>query len=180
MLVLSSKTKTIFSNEWLSLKDKGGYIFAHESRCHGHIVAVLGWRKKKEMEILGRFEDCPAHDNGISLSSLTGGIEEKGDWDAMSLKFAQQELREEAGIEVDKDRFVSLGTIRPLKSSDAIIHLYSIELPDEEPVEDPEGDGSQGEVGAYCEWVSLEDAIDCKDPLVHSAILRLKNAGTNK
>jgi len=170
------KSKVVFETDWISIKQIDDYFFMHEKRCNGHIVAVLGWKGEKERpDILGRFEICPAHQDGKQLCSLTGGIDEKeNSWDDAALNFAQEELEEESGISVKKDRFVDLGTVKPSKAADTIVHLFSIDLPDEEPIKNPKGDGSKGEKGAYCKWISFDEAIGCKDPLMHVMILRLK------
>lgn len=167
MLKISTiKEKILFSNEWVSLREKDGYSYLHEDRCNGEIVVVLGYRNQ---EVLGRFEKTPCHSNKTELTSLTGGVEEGNS----PKETAKMELEEEAGIKAELSRFKELGTLRPTKSSDTTVYIFAIELKeDEEPVENPEGDGSEGEKGAYCEWVSLKEAINCKDPLVHAAILR--------
>ncbi|KKN06102.1 hypothetical protein LCGC14_1080610 [marine sediment metagenome] len=173
MLTISStKDLTVYKNKWLSVKKTpDNYYYVHEERSKGHLVAVLGWRGK---EILGRYERCPAHSQKIELCSLTGGIDSrKSNWQQAALHYAQKELEEESGIKVSQNRFVSLGTVKHSKSADTIVHLFSIELIKEEPVENPKGDNSEGEKGAYCKWVSLKEAIDCKDPLVHAMILMI-------
>ncbi len=137
------------------------------------MITIIIRTKKDVLEILGRYEICPAHDDGMKLCSLTGGIDEnKNGWSKSSLIFAQKELEEESGINASKDRFVSLGTVKPSKSADTIVHLFAIELKTELPVKDPKGNGSLGEQGSYCKWISLEEAINCKDPLVHIMLLR--------
>lgn len=174
--ISSTRGSTVYKNKWLSVKrTPDDYYYVHEERSNGHLVAVLGWRGKNNMEILGRYERCPAHSQKIELCSLTGGIDShKDSWQQSALNYAQKELEEEAGIEVPKNRFVSLGTVKHSKSADTIVHLFSVELPKEEPVKNPKGDNSIGERGAYCKWVSLEEAISNKDPLVHAMILRLE------
>lgn len=172
----SSKTKTLFETEWLSLKENpDGFIFVHTERGDGHSVAVLGWREDYNgLKILGRFEPSSAHgDKENKLVSLTGCMEERfGTIEETALKYAVQELEEEAGIKVGKKRFVSLGTIRPSKSSDTTMHLFSVELPVEEPLDNPKGDGTKNEKGTYCKWVSLDEIIASKDPVLHCLVLK--------
>lgn len=178
---VKNNSKTLFKTDWLSVKEtKDGYIYVHEERMFGHGVAVLGHRTIKQkklsgtipkLEILGRFEICPPHGDEIELCALTGSVEEQYS-DEIGLKYAKSELFEEAGIKADIEQFKSIGTIRPSKSSDTTIHLFSIELNGEEPSEESPGDGSDNEKGTYCKWISLEDAIECKDALVHAMILR--------
>jgi len=172
---MEKEDETLFKNEWISVKVKDGWFhYCHNEKIDGHGVAVLGWRNSGDtLEILGRYENCPSHEDDIALCALTGGIDDKKG-EASALTYAQKELEEESGISVSKDRFKSLGTVRPNKQSDSTAHLFEIELPDEEPAKNPKGDGSTGEIGAYCRWVSSEEAINCKDPLVHVMMLRLR------
>lgn len=158
-------TKQLFNNKWISLHDIDGYVFSHETRCNGNIVAVLGYKGDK---FLGRFENTPSHSDDIELCSLTGGID-KGNTPTQT---AVIELEEEAGIKKEEKDFKSLGTVRPSKSSDTTVHLFAIDCNDVE-IGEIKGDGSEGEKGSYCKWVTKEELINCKDPLVHTMLLRL-------
>jgi hypothetical protein len=66
---------------------------------------------------------------------------------------------------------VALGTVRPSKSTDTIVHLFGVDVAGKKQSK-PEGDGSDGEKDAYVEWISVEDGIKCKDPLVATMIAR--------
>lgn len=170
LMKYASEDKTLYENDWLSLKETNdGYIYSYESRSDGKLVAVLGF--KSDGKYLGRYERNPAHKDDIALCALTGGV----DKDVKDIKdMALQELEEESGIKADKDELIDLGTVRPSKSADTTFYLFGINLDDYE-IGEAKGDGSKGEEGSYCKWVSKDDLINCKDPIVHVMILRLDN-----
>ena len=57
--------KILYDNEWLQLKTTDeGYVYSHESRCNGHIVAMLVTDPSRKDPILGRYERTPAHHPG--------------------------------------------------------------------------------------------------------------------
>jgi 8-oxo-dGTP pyrophosphatase MutT (NUDIX family) len=137
----------------------------------GKFVAVLGYRRvgRDAWEYLGRVEKCPPHQDGFALCALTGGIEK----DEEPLQAAIRELKEESGITSDKLK--PLGTIRPSKMSDSTGWLFAVDLTDE-PDQDKyagKGDGSKGEEGAYCKFISYKDGISSKDPILATMIARL-------
>jgi 8-oxo-dGTP pyrophosphatase MutT (NUDIX family) len=177
-----AKITEIFNNKWLSVKKKtmdngGEYVYAHAPWCGGEGVSILPFRNVEteggffHPEFLGRFEICPAHSNDIELCSITGGMDKEGESPAFT---ARRELIEEAGYEAPVENFVYLGTVRPSKSSDNTTHLFGINL-DKPAVKEVEatGDGTLGEEGAYCDWVSVERLADAKDPLLHTMFTRL-------
>lgn len=169
-----SKSKTLFQTEWLSLRDVDGYVYSHEEKGQGHTITVLGWRKRNKIEILCRFEICPAHgDNSNVLHSLTGLMEDT----TMPLKercvyYAQKELLEEAGIGSKKNKFEHLIDIRPSKSTDTVVHCYSVELDQEEPIEKPLGDGTKREEGSFCKWLPI-DKIETTDGILLASLFEL-------
>jgi hypothetical protein len=88
-------------------------------------------------------------------------------------QIAIEELEEEGGFKAMADQVLDLGILRPSKGSDTVQHIFAIDMDQEGIVPcEATGDGTQGEVGAYCKWVSFMDAVGCKDPLVHAMILR--------
>lgn len=155
--------KVLYENKWVSLMETpDGYVYSHETRCKGHTVSVMVVNSKAE-KILGRFEMTPAHGPQTKLCSITGGVEHD---DPVST--ALHELEEEAGIVVTADKLISLGTVWQSKSADTVVHLFCIEY--DGPINrNPAGDGSAGEVGSTVEWVSVDDAIACGDPLMAAA-----------
>ena len=125
-----NKEKTLYSNEWLSLISKptpgGDYIFSHETRCNGSIVAVLPYfRHGLDSWKYGiRLEITPSWSMKPSKSSLTGAVDDG----ETPVESAVRELKEEAGITCKKEDMKSLGTCRGTKSSDTIYHLFAIDV----------------------------------------------------
>ena len=166
-------------DEWLQLrKSPDGYTYAHEIRCHGQIVAVLVFRTDtEEMPILGRYERNPAHrdmsramdyyDIPLALSSITGGVEEG----QCPCETAIMETGEEAGYRITEDQLIELGSVRTSKGMDTTVHLFAVDVTGMEQGE-AKGDGSQGEEEAHTEWISIDDAVGSKDPLLATMIAR--------
>jgi len=169
------KGKKLCGDEWLSLmKMKCGYTYMHEERCDGKIVAIFVYTKKDGYidKILGRYEETPPHDDGIALASITGGVEKGQE----TIDTALMELKEEAGITAEEKDLVYLGDVKPSKAADTVISLYAIDMTGkEDTMEDPKGDGSEGEKEAYVEWIDVLEMINAKDPLLHTMFLRLTN-----
>jgi len=165
--------KTIFKNEWLSLKDLNGYIYMHQEKSDGKAIAVLIYRSNKEKPICGRFERVPCHFDGITLCALTGMVENND-----FINTAIKEIFEEAGIICTKNELIDLGTIKNSKASDTVTQLYALDVKDRNIDNDAAiGDGTEGEKDAYCEWVSYKDAVNCKDPLMATLIKRAEITG---
>jgi 8-oxo-dGTP pyrophosphatase MutT (NUDIX family) len=167
-----SKIKTLYDNEWLSLKEVDDYIFSHESRSNGRLVSILVYTLKngKVDKVLGRYERCPAHRDGIALTSITGGVE-----DGKIRRTAVQELFEEAGYEAEPEDLQFLGTTRPSKSADTTMYCFAFNGTGRKRRRNSIGDGTKGEEGAYCDWISADKAIHCKDPHMCVMLLRLEN-----
>ena len=166
---MDNKDKTLWENEWLSIKQKDGwYTYMHQEKSDGKAIAVLGYSEDPFM-VLGRYENTPCHGDGIALSSLTGMVDPGEDF----LDAAVREFGEESGLDANKEDFIELGEVRPSKASDTIIKLYAVKIDYVEGKTSGEGDGTQGEEGAYCKMVSSKEAIDSKDPMLCTAILRL-------
>lgn len=170
------KVEVLYRDDNLSLMCKDGwYVYAHMTRSDGALVAVLVFRKSEEsksahsFEILGRYENCLPHEDGFSLTSITGGVDEG----LSPEEAAVEELYQEGGYEADAKDLINLGTCRPSKQEDTLCYLYGFEAGDRERRTDSIGDGTIGEEGAYCKWVNGEDAVGCKCPLVSQMLLRL-------
>lgn len=160
--------KLLLENKWLSvLETPDGYVYSRESRCGGVIVAVLVYDMVSQ-RVLGRFERTPAHgpEAKIALASITGGCENND-----PVATAILELKEEAGIAAPVGALESLGRVRPSKSADTWVYLYALNGTGIQRGE-AKGDGSLGEQGAYCDWVSVERAILCDDALFSVLLLR--------
>jgi len=163
--------ETMWEDQWLAirqLKGEHSYTYSHENKCDGIGVAVLVY-KTDPFLIAGRYENCPPHRDGIALCALTGQY----DNDSESLEeCAAREVLEESGIKCEAQELQSLGTIRPSKSSDTTIHMFALDAKDRE-LGEATGDGTKGEEGAYCHWVTVDEAATCKDPIMASLIARL-------
>ena len=172
--------EVIGGDEWLQLrKSPDGYTYAHEVRCQGTIVAVLVFRTDDEnAPILGRYERNPAHRDmeapdfdyealPFELASITGGLEP----DQCPVETAVMEVQEEGGYLVDKEKMIDLGIVRPSKGMDTTMYLFAVDVTGMQQG-DITGDGSEGEQGAYAEWISVGEAVSCKDPMMATMIAR--------
>lgn len=135
-------------------------------------MAVQGFasgRPEADPAFVGRMEKCPAHsDDDMTLCALTGGME----GGEPPLSAAIREFEEESGIQADPGKFIYLGTTRPSKAMDTVVYLFGVDATGKE-MGTAQGDGSSGEAGTYCHWVTADDLIKCKDPLTHTMLLRL-------
>lgn len=182
-------TEILFENKWLMVKkaligdDKGNkvgeYIYQHAPWSNGEGVAILLYQdvhfqgdaeKSTERQYFGRYEICPAHSDQPELCSITGGMDKKGE---SPIATAIRELEEEAGYTTTPGNLHILGTVNPSKAADTTMHLFAVKVGDCDKVE-ATGDGTVGEAGSYMKWVSEEQAVFCKDPLVATMIQRLK------
>lgn len=182
-----SKIKTLFENHWLSLKEKtldngSTYVYAHAPWSGGSGVAILPFRQKLvnpawnyyEAEFLGRYEICPAHSDDIELCSITGGMDKDGESPVFT---AMRELIEEGGYEVPIENIVYLGEVKPSKASDTTNHLFAVDLDKGCKEVIATGDGTVGEEGAYCNWITTKELVFAKDPLLQAMYARGKMKG---
>jgi len=159
---------------WVSLYRIGSYVYSHETRSDGKIVAVLGYLRKHPQFVLGRFEATPCHGNKIELVSLTGGVERNS-----PLHSARKELYEEAGYNLLAEKFISLGTVRPSKSQDTVVFLYAVPINKGKPYMKCRGEGDEEDKkdddfkDHYCQFVHWTDAIASSDPLLVTLTVRL-------
>ena len=168
--------KTLFENKFIStFETDEGYVFSHDSRCNGQIVAILPFIPDP-LQFLIRFEVTPCHQNGeIYNSSITGGVE-NDDVEETAI----QELEEEAGLIAEKFELINIGIIYPSKSQDTVIHLFGLDITGKE-IGEAMGDGSLFETLAYCKLSSnIDDIISSKSPLNHVMLLRLMRLGKIK
>jgi hypothetical protein len=71
------------------------------------------------------------------------------------------------------ENIISLGTVKPSKASDNTTHLFAVDLDIGAKKVVATGDGTLGEEGSYCNWISVGELLDAKDPLLHSIFSRL-------
>jgi hypothetical protein len=172
-----SQIKTLFENKWINVIEKttennGKYIYSAHPWCNSIGVAVLGYMNIFHvLHVLGRYEICPAHSDEVELCALTGGYDNSNKYTVVQC--ALNELREEGGYIVTEDQMIYLGSVKPSKSSDLIIDLFAVDLNNIKR-QNAESDGTLGEVGSYCNWISGKEAIKSKDPLLSVMIGRLK------
>ena len=175
--------KTLCSNKWISLKEIQspqhgimGYVYSHETRCNGHIVSFLPYRKVEKTftittEFLVRCETTPCWEMIPIMSSFTGGID-KGD---SPTDCVIKELKEEAGIIITDEKVISLGLSYGAKSSDSTYHLFAVDVTNcavgELTFE------SELEKTSYNKWIT--ESLFCQtafmDPFVYVLKARLDN-----
>lgn len=173
---------TVHETPWLSLKkvvalERGikGYVYSHETRCQGVIIAVLPYRRtEKGIEFLIKSEVTPCWSLQPVQSALTGGWE-----GGMPVEDAQRELEEESGYTVNAGQFIPLGECYASKSSDTRYQLFSVDLTGVER-KPHEGDGSLLELTAESLWKTEEELLWVQDAQVHVMLHRLKALRLNK
>lgn len=159
----------LYENKWLQLRETSdGYVYAYEAKGRGEGVGVLAYRWRGEVaQIAGRYERCPCHRDGFALCALTGQAEPN----EKPVETAVRELKEEAGIDAKVGEMQPLGSVRPGKQTDTTLYLFGIDVGSRD-IGPALGDGTAGEVGAYCRWVSLIDACLSKDPVLVTMAVR--------
>jgi 8-oxo-dGTP diphosphatase len=162
--------KILYETPYLSLIERDGwYYFATIPGSIGG-VAILLYRRNNDKSILGRYEICPAHDDKKPvLTAIAGGIEE-GD---IPLGTAVKESYEEAGYKLNSEDFIDLGQCNLSTNQDTIIYLFAADVTGKSRGDAP-GDGTRGEVGSYCNWVTAREAVFSKSAFMSVLITRLK------
>lgn len=159
--------KVLFKSEYYTLKEKDGYEYIHEEKCHGAIVAVLPFKTVEgEKQFLLVNEDRPMHGRGMNLYALTGGF------DDVSLSIREtvvKEVREEAGFEVVSEELISLGWVYNSKACDTKVYMFAVDVSGKEQ-EEPISDGDVIEDGAVLQWCDVTELDDLTD--IYSGILR--------
>ncbi|WP_433520107.1 NUDIX domain-containing protein (plasmid) [Nonomuraea sp. CA-143628] len=167
--------EVLHENEWLSLrvlrepaKGVNGYVYSHESRCEGRIVAVLPNRDADYgREYLIKSEVTPCWSLKPIRSALTGGYEGGEIADD-----AVRELWEEGGYAIRRSDLIYLGRAYASKSADTLYDLYSVDLTGRAG-EEPPGDGSRLESEAEAVWVEAAEIARILDPHVSVMYVRL-------
>lgn len=126
----SQNVKILHENDWLSLMQmqtsSGPYVYSHETRCNGNIIAVLLYKKfgRDGWQYGVRKETTPCWSDKPVLSSLTGGV----DFGDTPVQAALKEIKEEAGYDCEEKDLQLLGTCRGTKSCDTVYHLYALDV----------------------------------------------------
>lgn len=183
--------EVLHENEWVSLQivrepDAGvnGYVFSHESRCQGRIVALLPfrfvkapsgpWDSSARIEYLVKSEMTPCWSLDQVLSAITGGYEGGDIKDD-----AVREMLEETGYEITKDELIALGESYASKSSDTIYSLFTVDLTGRVAGE-AIGDGSRVEAESAAVWLTKEQLAGVLDPQVAVMAVRLWHQGVSE
>ena len=172
-------TKILKETEWISLIDRDGYIYSHESRCYKNAtVALLPYRMhNNKLEFLIRYEYCPAHyiNKKMEATCITGG------YDDNSISISQtalKELLEEGGYDCELNELIALDWCWEGKASDTKVYLYSIDLTDKDR-QQASGDGSDGEKGTYCKWESYDKIKKYRCMRLNSILFKLREVKPN-
>jgi len=167
--------KILHDNKWIQLLETDdGYVYSHEKRCGGEIIAVLPFKLVKTLtgdvfKYLARMEATPCHEGDkLKFTSITGGVEECGIKASVIM-----ELREEAGVIATEDELIELGFIYPSKSQDTKVYLFAMDITGKK-VGEAVGDGSKHEESAYVEWSSdSKMLVNCTDSFNIAIFARL-------
>lgn len=166
--------ETLHENEWLSLRvvrepERGvnGYVYSHESRCAGRIVAALPFRDTKNgREWLLKCEVTPCWSMNPVASAITGGYE-GGDIEDDAVR----EMLEETGYSITRDELIDLGESYASKSADTVYSLFTVDLTGREQGE-ALGDGTRLESEAVTIWVPADRLRTVRDPQVSAMFVR--------
>jgi len=170
------EVELLCDNEWLQLKnmvdkenDINGYVFSHEIRCNGKIVAIMPYCKNRGLMLRSEVTPC-WHPTEEQLSSITGGVDTGNTVEETAI----HELKEEANIDATEGDLINLGECRGTKSTDTVYHLFGIDVTGVEDIGKGEGDGSALEAKAHCLFVPAVEAYTAVDPIVGMLYLRLQ------
>lgn len=170
---MQGKTKYVdellYKGEWVELRRRNGFYEYLRERGDGVMVVIVD---RINNRMLTRYENCPVHGDPMELmaTSLTGGIEADSDmW-----KTAIKEVKEESGYDILQSQLNYHGYVYPTKSSDGRLHLFLCYLDGKADKERHigKGDGTQGEVGAYCIWTDFNMAKFMHSPAVAMLLYR--------
>ena len=148
--------KTLFENPWVSVRQKGRWIYSHFTKSNSETIGILPYRVTDTgLEVGVIQEDIPCH-NTTSVYLITGAIEEGN----TSEETAVIELLEEAGIVADKEdpMFMEMGEFYPLKHSDCRVATYIVDVTGKK-CSVPKGDGSEHEKESTFSFIKGEDLL---------------------
>ncbi|MCX5066748.1 hypothetical protein OOJ91_12915 [Micromonospora lupini] len=165
----------LHENPWLSLRavrdpERGinGYVFSHEDRCQGRIVAVLPFIDAcSGRHYLVRSEVTPCWSLDPQLSALTGGYE-GGDIEDDAVR----EVLEESGYTITRADLIPLGESYASKSADTVYSLFAVDVTGRTQ-EAAVGDGSLLEAQGSTVWLDDVEVCQVRDPQVAVMVMRL-------
>ena len=167
--------QVLYYNRWISLHNivdeksgAAGYVYSHETRCNGRVIAVLPYRQVPiyYTEYGLRREVTPCWGMKAQLSALTGGCEKEG-----PMHTAIMEIKEEVGFVVTEEMVETLGVCRGTKSTDTTYHLYAVDVTGLDEGE-ATGDGSRLDSEGTIEW--HRTIAETVDPIVAMMYYRLE------
>jgi 8-oxo-dGTP pyrophosphatase MutT (NUDIX family) len=168
---MEKEDTTLFENPWLSLcmvTSPVPYVYSHETRCNGRILAVLPFRDGPDREYLVRSEVTPCWGPDPELSSVTGG------WQGGDIEDdVVREVLEETGYTITREDLIPLGESRASKSSDTLYSLFAVNLTGR-VAGIATGDGTPLEAGSSVQWVSADTLAWLKDPQLAVMYRRLQ------
>ncbi len=173
----------IASGHWMKLFRRYGWCECiSQNNVRGTVFVLIYRITDNGIEILCRHEHTPAHESELR-DSINRYASISGSWDDKtnsSLECAQTEVREETGYIISIDELIDLGTIYPSKFLCTCGYLYAVEIKDHDRI-DIIGDGTPGEIGASCEWISGAKAIcESSCPSIGCSYARLMIALTRR
>lgn len=175
MTEIESGRTTLHQNDWLSLLSirkpaagVDGYVYSHESRCQGRIVAILPFADMPTGRMyLLKSEMTPCWSLDQVESAITGGYE-GGDIE----DDAVNEMLEETGYTITREELIPLGESYASKSADTVYSLFTVDLTGREPGQ-ALGDGSRLESESKAVWVPARHLAEIMDPQVSVMYVRL-------
>ncbi len=165
--------KILYHNEWMSLAERDGWVYAKESRGNCEGIAILPYADLPggEREYLGIEDKIAAHGFGTNIYSITGIHD---DLNETMEELAVKELFEEVGYVVDQNNLIPLGIVKPSKGMDMTRYLFAVDVVNAD-FQTPPGDETGKEVNIVAMWLNKKDAMECVDPLMSTMILRLED-----
>lgn len=197
--MLDGHYQVLHENAWVSLRvvrnpaaGVSGYVYSHETRCRGRIVAVLPYRDVTGDQC-GCGEDAAIHRRGCTsglswreylvksemtpcwgfsqvLSAITGGYE-GGDIEDDAVR----ELLEETGYAITREELIPLGESFASKSADTVYSLFTADLTGREAGE-AIGDGTRLEAESPAVWSDAMMLAAIRDPQVAVMYVRIQAA----
>ncbi len=167
---------TLEENPWLSLRivrrpevGVNGYVYSHESRCRGRIVAVLPYADTTDGRLfLVKSEMTPCWSFQQVLSAVTGG------WEGGDIEDdAVREMLEETGYTITRDELIPLVESYASKSADTVYALFAVDVTGKQPGK-AAGDGSRLEAESGTVWLDAASLADVLDPQVAVMYRRLE------
>jgi len=156
------KDVTLFETDYIKVKRRDGWYDMTSAQDSNEVVAVLLMDGKGRY--LVRHENCPPYHIGetehFSDVALTG-MKEVGE---IPMYAAIREVEEESGIHPASYVLQDMGWVFTNKQCDMKVHLFLGVVMNQEEIEKMilrgVGDGTKGEEGAYCTWMTKAQIFD--------------------